>query len=77
MWSTPRLSPWPLLFSIFCNDLPDLAEDEAISMYADDTTLYVSGNNHDAVIMAVNKILVKLYAWCCHNGLTPHPGKTK
>ena len=68
----------PLLFSIFCDDLPDIAEDETISMYAGDTTLYVSGlNNHDAVIMAVDKIVVKLYAWCCHNGLTPHPGKTE
>ena len=67
----------PLLFSIFCNDLPDIAEDETISMYAGDTTLYVCENNHDAAIMAVNKILVKLYAWCCHNSLTPHPGKTE
>ena len=33
----------PMLFSLFCNDLPDATEGEGVlQMYADDTTIYVS-----------------------------------
>jgi hypothetical protein len=41
----------PLLFSIFCNGLPDVVddEDENIKMYADDTTLYVFARTPDDV----------------------------
>ena len=68
----------PLLFSIFCNDLPDVVadENEDIEMYADDTTLYVVARTHNVAIM-LNKTLKKLYEWCCLNGLSPHPGKTE
>ena len=69
----------PLLFSIFCNDLPDVVadENEDIEMYADDTTLYVVARTHDEVAIMLNKTLKKLYEWCCLNGLSPHPGKTE
>ena len=68
----------PLLFSIFCNDLPDVVanENEDIEMYADDTTLYVVATTHDEVAIMLNKTLKKLYEWCCLNGLSPHQGKT-
>ena len=48
-----------------------------IYMYADDTTVYVTASDPDLVVTALNKVLNKLYAWCCRNLLTPHPGKTE
>ena len=69
----------PILFSLFCNDLPNICENEdgEIFMYADDTTIYAIGKNHDVVCTMLNKILCKLYNWCCDNQLTPHPGKSE
>ena len=69
----------PILFSLFCNDLPDIDDlkEGEIYMYADDTTLYVIAPNHDLVANILNRILGKLYKWCCENRLTPHPEKTE
>ena len=61
--------------------MPDIAQgedgDSQIHMYADDTTIYVAAPTYDLTAMILNKILSKLYAWCCENRLTPHPGKTE
>ena len=69
----------PTLFSLYCNDLPDIINDNdgVIHMYADDTTMYVVATSPDLVIMALNKILALLFEWCCRSLLTPHPGKTE
>ena len=58
----------PMLFSLFCNDLPDVTEGEGVlQMYADDTTIYVSAPSHDKVAEKLNHILERLYEWCCKN----------
>ena len=69
----------PALFSLFCNDLPDIVEDcdDEIHIYADDTTIYVAVSFPDMIAVVLNVILQKLYDWCCLNRLIPHPGKTK
>ena len=69
----------PTLFSLFCNDPPDIVEDfdGEIHMYADDTTIYVAVSSPDMVAVVLNVILQKLYDWCCLNRLIPHPGKTE
>jgi len=69
----------PTLFALFCNDLPTIIDDRGgeLHMYADDTTIYVAGPNPDIVANVLNSVLRKLYHWCCHNSLTPHPGKTE
>ena len=53
----------PILFSLFCNDLPDINESKEgkIFMYADDTTLYAIAPNHDLVAIILNKMLEKLF----------------
>ena len=53
----------PILFSLFCNDLPDInnSDDGEIYMYADDTTLYAFAPTQDLVAEILNKILSKLY----------------
>ena len=69
----------PILFSLFCNDLPDIndSKEGKIFMYADDKTLYAIAPNHDLVAIILNKMLEKLFKWCCQNRLTPHPDKTE
>ena len=69
----------PILFSLFCNDLPDIAHDgdSEIHMYADDTTIYVSAPSPDMVAALLNDTLNKFYTWCCRNRILPHPGKTE
>ena len=54
----------PILFSIFCNDLPDICnkgENGEIHMYVDDTTIYAMASNPDLVVTALNKVLSKLH----------------
>ena len=69
----------PILFLLFCNDLTDIDDlkEGKISMYADDTTLYTAAPNYDLVAIILNKMLEKLFKWCCQNRLTPHPDKTE
>ena len=69
----------PILFSLYCNDLPEICDDDEgdIYMYADDTTIYVIGPTHDSVATTLNRVLCKLHEWCCNNFLTPHPDKTE
>ena len=62
----------PMLFSLFCNDLPDVTEGEGVlQMNADDTTIYVSVPSHDKVAEKLNHILERLYEWCRKNQMTP------
>jgi hypothetical protein len=69
----------PILFSLFCNDLPDITKDvdDETEMYADDTTIYAVGKTPDIVANSLNSILHKLSIWCQDNLLTPHLGKTE
>ena len=68
----------PTLLSLFCNDLPDIAEGEGVlQMSADDTTIYTTAASLDKVAEKLNDILEKLCEWCCRNQLSPHPGKTE
>ena len=54
----------PILFSIYCNDLPDICNEEGkneeIYMYPDDTTVYVTASDPDLVVTALNEVLNKL-----------------
>ena len=68
------------LFSLFCNDLPDIVEDcdGEIHIYADNIKIYVTASSPDMVVFALNVILQKLYDWCCLNRLIPPPpGRTE
>ena len=55
----------PILFSLFCNELPDITEgidgDPQLHMYADDTTVYVSAPTFDLVASKLNEVLASLY----------------
>ena len=49
----------PILFSLFCNDLPDIVHDgnNEVHIYADDTTIYVSAPSPNMVAALLNDTL--------------------
>ena len=46
-------------------------------MYADNTTVYCTGETADKAIAHLNAALQEFHAWCLNNRLTPRPGKSE
>lgn len=67
----------PLLFLLYINDIAQVVGEEHIYLYADDTVLYVSGNNLDIVQAKLQKILDQFVMWSHMNKLTLNTQKTK
>ena len=65
------------LFTLFTNDLPPFGSSRSLYMYADNTTVYCTGETADKAITHLNAALQELHAWCLNNRLTPHPGKSE
>ena len=66
----------PLLFLIYINDLP-LCSKLLSLLFADDTTLYLSGDNIDELIQNVNSEFKKVTNYFRNQKLALHPEKTK
>ena len=64
-----------LFFLIFINDLAFTLDLEC-KMFADDTTLYTSGNDLNTLLTSFKKKLEKLFAWCNFNKLDINWSKT-
>ena len=64
----------PRLFITYVNDLPDSIKNGVFYMYADDTTIYTTGNTTDEVAIALQVILDQLQTWCQKNRLIIHEG---
>ena len=69
----------PTLFSLFCNDLPEIVEDcdGQIHIYADDNTIYVAASSPDMVAVVMNVLFQKLHGCWYLNYLISHPGRTE
>ena len=67
----------PLLFSIFTNDLPLVCKKACMSMYADDSTLYMSAPTVKEITSALNKELQMVFKWVSGNKLVFNISKTK
>ena len=66
----------PLLFLIYINDLPSVTRLNVLS-YADDTTIYVSGDTIGNLFDLINNEIQKIYIWLCENMLSLNIKKTK
>ena len=64
----------PLFFNIFINDLILEVEESEICNFADDTTIYASGNNFERVILSLEKDLSSPLNWFRVNPMAPNPG---
>lgn len=66
----------PLLFTIYINDLPQSVEKCKIIQFADDTTIYISGNNAQTLESDTNHDLDNVYHYFTCNRLALSTAKT-
>ena len=66
----------PLLYSIFTNDLPLTLKDAKISMYADDSTIYIAKPTIDELSSVLNQELQAVVTWITNNKLVLNTVKT-
>ena len=64
----------PTLFSLFCNDFPDIAELEGVlQMYVDDTAIYTTAPLPDKVAEKLNAILESYMKGAARTNFQPPP----
>ena len=66
----------PLLFLIYINDLPNVSKKLYLILFADDTSVFLEGNNLNSLSTIINNELNKLYIWLASNKLTPNIEKS-
>ena len=66
----------PLLFLIFINDMPNVMKHGKISMYADDTTLYVSDKDVNVISKKLTEDIRAITTWLRMNKLFLNIDKT-
>jgi len=66
----------PLLFLLYINDLPDAIEHAQSILFADDTTIYISGKTIENLYITMNNELSKLADWYRANKLSLNETKT-
>ena len=65
----------PILFNIFLSDLFLVISATDFSGYADDNTIYDSGNSIDEVISSLQESAEKLFQWFSHNQMKGNTDK--
>ena len=66
----------PILFLLYINDLPNVSNKLNFFLFADDTNIYLDGQNLSILELTLNKELKKLYEWLCVNRLSLNISKT-
>ena len=66
----------PLLFIVYMNDLP-LHIHNDIDMFADDSTLHMSGANIEEIQLSLQTDLNVITTWCTDNKMVINTSKTK
>ena len=67
----------PLLFLLYINDIASVLKYCKVSLYADDTVIYISHTNTNTAVDLMQKDLKSLENWCTRNKLTINSKKTK
>ena len=65
------------MFNIFLSDLFLVISNIDFSSYADDNTIYDSGNNIDDVISSLQESAEKLFRWFSHNQMKGNTDKCR
>ena len=60
----------PLLFIIYINDLHNSSSMLTFLLFADDTNVFVSGKNHNELVININKELTNVDIWFRANKLS-------
>ena len=67
----------PLLFLIYINDIVNTSDSVSFVLFADDTTVYSTGDNLDDSIANMNNQLINISNWFTSNKLTLNVDKTQ
>ena len=67
----------PLLFLIFFNDLCSLPFFSNVNIFADDTSLYISGQDREILVQKLNADLYTLDSWMRYNYLSINANKSE
>ena len=67
----------PLLFLIYINDISNVIQNSRVSLYADDTVIYISHSDYESAIALIQRDLDRVYTWCDCNKLSINCKKTK
>jgi hypothetical protein len=67
----------PLMFLLYINDLPQYLKFTTPGLYADDTQIFASSDNHDELVDLLNSDLENISRWLSDNKLQHHATKTK
>jgi hypothetical protein len=67
----------PSLFSTFINDFPQAIPSSTTILFADDTTIYVSGTNVQEISSVLQSCLDATHIWMTNNGLKLNSTKSK
>ena len=65
-----------LLFLIYINDLPNVVSNQLVTLFADDTNLFMSASNLSILEKNANDALSKLFTWFCANRVSINYEKT-
>lgn len=66
----------PLLFLLYINDLPNHIKDGFTTIYADDTTVTIYGENIDSLKHKIRSVQEDMTSWCQRNKLILNESKT-
>lgn len=66
-----------MLFNIYINDTIDINNDAEFLLYANDTSLFVSGKNSAEIIVKAQSVLSDVLRWSTTNGLRINAKKMK
>ena len=66
----------PLLFILFINDLPSCSPTGNFRIFADDTNVFIHGDNIEELITACRDIMIALSSWFLINKLTLNADKS-
>ena len=66
----------PILFLLYINDIVNVSDVLFPILFADDSNVFISGNNIDTIIQSMNAELEKLMVWLSINKLSLNIGKT-
>ena len=70
MWCPTRVNTWPFLFLIYVNDLPSVSDMLFTVMFADDTSMFVNGENLSTLETQLNSELKHVSTWLQVNELS-------
>ena len=66
----------PILFLLYVNDITQIFSNLKTILFADDSTLYIAGNDPTTLIQTANTDLKTFHKWCTSNRLTVNLNKT-